>query len=350
MKRICGLLAGIAGLGMTVATAQTTGPTAPTTRQWTIEDFAALPLIERPMLSPDGLHIASRAAIGGEQKLVIADVHDGPNRVRTMGDNDLNWWQWVNDDWLIVGVGSETQVQGMPWYLSRVVSIKRDGSKINMLAKNVAAQNADDVIWVARDGTPRILLSYQTSIYSDDAGFWPKVDEVDVTTGRMRSAVAPKQFVRNWYADASGTVRMAWAIMIRLARRSFSTGRTRAPAFAWWTARIAGATNRWSCQCSSPPIRPTPSPATIMKGRTRSTIIISIRWSLARKSSMRPGSTWAGSRRMPPAPRSPASIMWPTRRRCTGSTPIWPRSRPISTRQWATGARASCPPAAMASA
>ncbi len=213
MKRICGLLAGVAGLGMTVATAQTKAPTtttAPTTHQWTIEDFAALPLIERPMLSPDGLHIASRAAIGGEQKLVIADVHDGPNRVRTMGlgDNDLTWWQWVNDDWLIAGIGTETYVQGMPWYLSRVVSIKRDGSKVNMLAKNVAAQNADDVIWVARDGSPRILLSYQTSIYSDDAGFWPKVDEVDVTTGRMRSAVAPKQFVRNWYADASGTVRM----------------------------------------------------------------------------------------------------------------------------------------------
>ncbi len=73
MKRICGLLAGVAGLGMTVATAQTKAPiTAPTTHQWTIEDFAALPLIERPMLSPDGLHIASRAAIGGEQKLVIA--------------------------------------------------------------------------------------------------------------------------------------------------------------------------------------------------------------------------------------------------------------------------------------
>nr|WP_232313806.1 S9 family peptidase [Sphingobium sp. TCM1] len=205
MKGVVGLVAGVAGLWGMAVSAQT--PPAP---QWTIRDFAALPLMDQPRLSPDGLHIASRVAIGGEQRLVIADVHEGPERIRSLGlgENDLNWWKWVNDDWLIAGVGNETQVEGMPWYLSRVVSVKRDGSKVNMLAKNVAAQNADDVIWIARDGSPRILLSYQTSIYYSDPGFWPKVDEVDVTTGRMRSIVAPRQFVRGWYADAQGNVRM----------------------------------------------------------------------------------------------------------------------------------------------
>jgi dipeptidyl aminopeptidase/acylaminoacyl peptidase len=205
MKRVIGLLAGGAGLWVMAASAQT-APAQPLT----IQDFAALPLMDRPTLSPDGLHIASRAAVSGEQRMVIADVYEGPNRIRTLGlgENDLNWWKWVNDDWLIAGVGNETNVQGMPWYLSRVVSVKRDGSKFNLLAKNVAAQSADDVIWVARDGTPRILLSYQTSIYYSDPGFWPKVDEVDITTGRMRNVVAPRQFVRGWYADAAGNVRM----------------------------------------------------------------------------------------------------------------------------------------------
>ncbi|NWK94902.1 S9 family peptidase [Sphingobium lactosutens] len=208
MKRVIGLLAGVAGLWTMAASAQTAAPAGP--GQWTIQDFSALPLMDRPALSPDGLHIASRAAVAGEQRMVIADVHEGPNRIRMLGlgENDLNWWKWVNDDWLIAGVGNETNVQGMPWYLSRVISVKRDGSKVNVLAKNVAAQNADDVIWVARDGTPRILLSYQTSIYYSDAGFWPKVDEVDITTGRMRSVVAPRQYVRGWYADAAGNVRM----------------------------------------------------------------------------------------------------------------------------------------------
>jgi dienelactone hydrolase len=206
MKRVVIMLAGVAGLWGTMAAAHAQAPAS----QWTIQDFAALPLMDQPMLSPDGLHIASRVAIGGEQRLVIADVHEGPDRIHMLGlgDNDLNWWKWVNDDWLIAGVGNESNIRGMPWYISRVVSVKRDGSKINLLAKNVAAQNADDVIWMARDGTPRILLSYQTSIYSNDAGFWPKVDEIDVTNGRMHSVIAPREFVRSWYADATGTVRM----------------------------------------------------------------------------------------------------------------------------------------------
>jgi dipeptidyl aminopeptidase/acylaminoacyl peptidase len=208
MKRTAGQGAGIMALaiGWTLAASAQT-PAAP---QWTVQDFAALPAMDSPALSPDGLHIASRIAVDGELRLVIADVREGPNRIRTtaLGDNDLNWWKWVNDDWLILGIGTETNVQGTPWYISRVVSVKSDGSKMNVLAKSVAAQSADDVIWVARDGSPRILLSYQTSIYYSDTGFWPKVDEVDVTNGRMKTVVPPRQFVRGWYADALGHVRM----------------------------------------------------------------------------------------------------------------------------------------------
>ncbi|MBH1991545.1 MAG: S9 family peptidase [Sphingomonadaceae bacterium] len=210
MKLVFALLLGTALSLAPVASAQSSAPPAAAKAEWTVGDFATLPMMEAPALSPDGLHIASRAAINGVQMLVIADIHEGPNRVRSLalGENDLNWWKWVNDDWLIAGIGNETTVEGMPWYLSRVVSVKRDGSKINSLAKNVAAQNADDVIWTARDGSPRILLSYQTSIYYNQPGFWPKVDEIDIATGKMRGVVPPRQHVRSWYADASGIVRM----------------------------------------------------------------------------------------------------------------------------------------------
>ncbi len=188
------------------ASAETVAPR----KEWPIEAFAELPLMERPELSPDGTRLAAKVARDGELMLMIAAIADEPNRIRALqlGENDLNWWSWVNDDWLIAGIASETNVEGMPWSISRVASIKRDGSKINMLAKKVAAQNGDDVIWVARDGSPRILLAYQTSIYGDDAGFWPQVDEVDVSTGKMHLVVPSRQQVMSWYADAAGTVRM----------------------------------------------------------------------------------------------------------------------------------------------
>lgn len=209
--KLLGLAAGIllAQLSSS-ALAQADASRSVSAKPWPIEAFAALPLMERPELSPDGTRVAARVARNGELMLMIATIADGPNRVRTvpLGENDLNWWNWVNDDWLLAGIGNETYVEGMPWYISRVASIKSDGAKINILAKATAAQNADDVIWVARDGSPRILLSYQSSIFSNDPGFWPKVDEVDVTTGKTRNVVPPRSNVMAWYADATGAVRM----------------------------------------------------------------------------------------------------------------------------------------------
>src|SRR3546814_7878857 len=126
------------------------------------------------------------------------------------GEHDLNWWRGVNDDWMMAGICSETNVQGMPVSISRGVSSKRGGSKINMLAKNVAAQNGDDVIWVAQDGSPRILLAYQTSIYSNAAGFWPQVDEVDVSTGKLRTVVQPRS--EEHTSELQSLMRISYAV------------------------------------------------------------------------------------------------------------------------------------------
>lgn len=191
--------------------AQASQPTGAPAKQWPVEAFAELPFMEDPELSPDGLHIAAKAAVKGEQILVIIDMAAGDKGVRStkLGENDLNWWSWVNDEWLIAGLGAESHLPGGdPVYLSRVASISLDMSKLNLIARHSAAQSADDVIWKARDGSPRILLSYQTSIYLNEAGFWPQVDEVNIATGKMRNIVAPHADIMSWRADSSGQVRM----------------------------------------------------------------------------------------------------------------------------------------------
>lgn len=197
---------------MTTAAGAQTAPDSspPAPKRWPVEAFARLPFVESPSLSPDGSRIAARIAVDGEQRLAIIDLRKrGPEgtRVLGMGENDLNWWTWVNDDWLIAGIGAEQYIDGQAIYLRRVVGVEATGAKINFLAKKEAAQNADDVIWRARDGTPRILLAYQTSIYLEE-GFWPQVAEVDVSTGRLRTVVKPRNNVMDWYADAAGVVRM----------------------------------------------------------------------------------------------------------------------------------------------
>lgn len=191
------------------ATATATRPPAPGALR-PAEDFAVLPFLERPTLSPDGTQFAALASVNGEQKLVIMRIGAGAEgaRVLGLGENDLNWWSWVNNDWLVAGLGAVSTLNGGEWYLRRVVSVKADGSKLLMLGKDIAAQNADDVIWIARDGSPRILLSLQTSIYTDEPGFWPTVKEVNVSSGQMRPVLMPRENVWSWYADATGAVRM----------------------------------------------------------------------------------------------------------------------------------------------
>lgn len=164
--------------------------------------------MEDPQLSPAGDKVAAKMASRGTQRLVIfplADVSKGA--VIGLGNTDLNWWQWVNDEWLVAGVGDAVPVAGDRWYFKRALGISADGRAVRKLGWDKAGQIGDDVLWKARDGSPRLLLAMQQSIYLDE-DYWPSVHEVDVSTGRMRQVEPPRAGVMDWYADASGTVRM----------------------------------------------------------------------------------------------------------------------------------------------
>ncbi len=178
-----------------------------------IEQFAALPFMVDPKLSPDGKKVAAKVAVEGTQMLAVVPLNRADGEIKTFpfGENDINFWRWVNDDWLVVGMGGESSVEGSPWYISRLVSVKADGTKVHRLGWANAAQDADGVIWVAHDGSPRILFTMQTSIYFDNPGFYPRVVEADVSTGKVKDVLMGRTGVWNWYADGTGTVRMGIA-------------------------------------------------------------------------------------------------------------------------------------------
>ncbi len=200
-------LIALAGMGA-AAIARPDGAAAPSPARHSIADFAQVPRVEGPQISPDGKSIAVKVAIKGTQYFAVLSLDGGKRQLIALGESDLNWWRWVNDDWLVIGVGQTSKVEADDWYLTRALGVSAKDGKIVRLAASNAAQSADDVIWTAHDGTPRILLSYQTSIYSNDPGFWPRVDEFDVSTGRRRSVQGPMAGVMSWYADGGGVVRM----------------------------------------------------------------------------------------------------------------------------------------------
>lgn len=189
---------------MAIAPAQS--QLAPRTAARPAEDFATLPLLENPKLSPDGASIAAKVAVRGKQYFAILPVGGGqPRLVQTSAD--LNWWRWVNKDWLVVGIGGKVPVMGYDIYVRRALGVSTAG-KVIQLSDRRSAQGADNVIWVARDGTPRILLAFQKSIFGGDLDFWTTVAEVDVSTGKSRHVAGPREGVLSWSADSGGTLRM----------------------------------------------------------------------------------------------------------------------------------------------
>ncbi|WP_380783455.1 alpha/beta hydrolase family protein [Sphingomonas sp. R86520] len=192
------------------ATIEAPAPPA-TTAPVAVETFAKLPGMENPKLSPDGTRIAAKMAINGQQVLVVAPLFEDKkaSAVRVGASVDINWWRWVGDDWLAVGVGSQDMLYGEEIYITRTLGVKADMTKVNRIDWTHSGVRADDVLWVARDGTPRILLSRQTGIESESQ-WYPQVAEVDLSTGRTKTVAGSQANVFSWYADGAGTVRMGY--------------------------------------------------------------------------------------------------------------------------------------------
>lgn len=171
-----------------------------------IEAFAALPSIENPKLSPDGTKIASKIAVNGKQLLLVQPLFgDGKPAALAEGKSDLNWWDWVNDGWLVVGIGDDVVIYEDDYYATRIIGVSADMKTIKRLDDRTGV-NADDVIWRAQDGSPHVLLSKETG-FESLSDWYPSVFDVDVSTGHSKLVVASIDEVWDWSADGSGNVR-----------------------------------------------------------------------------------------------------------------------------------------------
>ncbi|MFL6846522.1 MAG: alpha/beta hydrolase family protein [Allosphingosinicella sp.] len=206
-RQMLGLAASAALLPYARLSAQAAAAARPARRP--AEDFAALPFVEGPRLSPDGTKVASRIAVGGKQYFAVAPLFDEAKpRLFQSEDRDINWWRWVNNDWLVIGIGETVTVEGEDFYARRALGVGAADGKMVPLAWREAAQGADDVVWIADDGRPLIRLALQKSIYLNNEAFWPEVIEIDVSTGKSKTVVRPHPDVGSWYADGGGTVRV----------------------------------------------------------------------------------------------------------------------------------------------
>jgi dipeptidyl aminopeptidase/acylaminoacyl peptidase len=205
------LMAGTTALAQETSPPSTPAKSAPI--PLTAETFAATPFMTDPQLSPNGKFIVSRVSTASGQSLAIISLTDKSIPAVRVGIDsskiDVDYWRWVNDDWLVVVISTVDQFEGQEFRIRRIASLERATGKLTLLARKASGQNAGNLIWVARDGSPRILLGIQQSIFLDQ-GYWPSVSEVDVSTGKMKVVAPSKPGVLDYYADSNGVVRLGY--------------------------------------------------------------------------------------------------------------------------------------------
>ncbi len=178
------------------------------------EVFAASPTLDQPDLSPDGKFVAAKKSVNGDTRLVIWPLDDPAAKpvVQTFGagDVDLDYWVWLNDEWVLAYVSSSKRVDGEDYRLSRIMTIHRTSGKVNRIAWDIAAQDGAKVIWSSYDNSPRLLLGVRRSFKKSSPGYWTEVLAVDGSTGAYTTLLKPWPGVIDYYADSKGIVRIAY--------------------------------------------------------------------------------------------------------------------------------------------
>jgi dienelactone hydrolase len=183
---------------------------APAFAERPVTDFTDKEKMEWAKLSPDGSTLIADMKIGGESKLAIMPL-SGQGAVLPigLGEGELHSVNWVGNDWLVATVGRKGHYNGYEVYLSRVVAFRADGTQMRLLEPTSGLADSGGVVrWVAKDGTPEILLEYRSSVFIGEPGFFPRVARVDISRDKWTRVTDEMEGVWNWYADTTGAVRV----------------------------------------------------------------------------------------------------------------------------------------------
>jgi dipeptidyl aminopeptidase/acylaminoacyl peptidase len=183
--------------------------------------FSRLPQTETPRISAKGSALAAKVRSNGRQALAVIPL-DNPNGKPEVvaRDEDGNFdqrgarriisYDWIDDDNLLIWVGSKADLNGDDVEERRVVAYNRKTKQTTQLGWRDCFVSCGNVIWRSRSGPPQILISRNASGHSFERIGNQEVIRVDVATGRHEQVVAPRRGVRNWYADGEGNVRLGF--------------------------------------------------------------------------------------------------------------------------------------------
>ena len=205
-------------LASSVAVAQVQNP-APAAKV-SAAHFAALPELERPLLSPDGNRLAARATADGKTRLVIFDANRPELAPKIIGLDkvELAALRWAGNSKLLLTVVVSQKIAGNEIQFLRLIAVDIATSRMLVVDPKSRGIYAGDVLYTDPAGTWALVAS------QDDGYSWPSVKRVDLATGAATVVEKERDGVWDWYADDDGVVRAGiaysdrrWTIWYRTA-------------------------------------------------------------------------------------------------------------------------------------
>jgi dipeptidyl aminopeptidase/acylaminoacyl peptidase len=168
-----------------------------------VEAFGKLPLIQDPVLSPDGTQMAAIMEVEGKPVVAVVNIvnREKGTRLVRIGDHRIRWYRWAGSDRVLISLIMKATVSGYDTEATRLVSYEVSSGKATYIGFDSQGFEGDQVIFTAKDGS-YILLSLSRQAY-----WYPSVYRADLATGKMEEVIDPEEPIWAWYADNSGIVR-----------------------------------------------------------------------------------------------------------------------------------------------
>jgi dipeptidyl aminopeptidase/acylaminoacyl peptidase len=186
-----------------------------------VEAFGSLPVLSRPKLSPDGLHLATIQSLRGRPTLLVYQLNAPPGTKPTIVPSS-DWliadFAWAKNDRLIVTLKQSAKAAGddrvRTWV--RAVAIDTDGNNFAVLMENQRTLDNNpygaDLVDIDLDDPDNVFMSLfveKTAIgfaYGTDADIRFNLLKVDVRSGRAQSVFEGQSGTRRWLMDGHGGV------------------------------------------------------------------------------------------------------------------------------------------------
>lgn len=178
-------------------------------------EYARLPAFSNPMISPDGLRLASTQIYKGEPLVLVQKLKGEEDQPAEMnyplipGELYISGYGWVTNDRLIMSLRATDAVRGTLLNYTQLMSISRDGTDrilLDMTPNNNGYYRLFPNIVCRLEGEPQFV--YATLDENPDEWLAPEVDKVNIYTGEKTKILGNNLKVFGWICDNRGEIRI----------------------------------------------------------------------------------------------------------------------------------------------